>query len=67
MGEFPKLKSFEGQSTSGRGRMKIAGTKGKRREVRRMPAQRSPELLGRYRRGEAGGREVPAQEGLAGE
>lgn len=33
--------------------MKIPRVKGKRREVRRMLAQRSQELLGRYRRGEA--------------
>jgi hypothetical protein len=33
--------------------------KGKRREVRRMLAQRSNELLGRYRRGEAVGEECP--------
>jgi hypothetical protein len=35
--------------------MKIPRIKGKRREVRRMLAQRSQELLGRYRRGEAVG------------
>ena len=35
--------------------MKIARIKGKRREVRRMLAQRSNELLSRYRRGEAMG------------
>jgi hypothetical protein len=34
--------------------MKIARVKGRRREVRRMLAQRSKELLGAYRRGEAG-------------
>jgi hypothetical protein len=39
--------------------MKIARIKGKRREVRRMLAQRSQELLGRYRRGEAVGEECP--------
>jgi len=33
--------------------MKIPRVKGKRREVRRMLAQRAQELLGRYRRGEA--------------
>lgn len=33
--------------------MKIARVKGRRREVRRMLAQRSKELLGAYRRGEA--------------
>lgn len=39
--------------------MKIPRVKGKRREVRRMLAQRSQELLGRYRRGEAVGEECP--------
>jgi hypothetical protein len=39
--------------------MKIPRIKGKRREVRRMLAQRSQELLGRYRRGEAVGKECP--------
>ena len=39
--------------------MKIARIKGKRREIRRMLAQRSQELLGRYRRGEAVGEECP--------
>jgi len=33
--------------------MKIASVKGKRREVRRMLAERSKELLARYRRGES--------------
>lgn len=37
--------------------MKIPRVKGKRREVRRMLAQRSQELLGRYRRGEVVGEE----------
>ncbi len=37
--------------------MKIPRVKGKRREVRRLLAQRSQELLGRYRRGEAAGDE----------
>jgi hypothetical protein len=39
--------------------MKIPRVKGKRREVRRMLAQRSKELLARYRRGDAGGDECP--------
>jgi hypothetical protein len=43
--------------------MKIARVKGKRREVRRMLAQRSQELLGRYRRGEAVG-ECPLRKAL---
>lgn len=37
--------------------MKIPRVKGKRREVRRMLAQRSKELLARYRRGEVNGEE----------
>lgn len=39
--------------TTGYDSMKIACVKGRRREVRRMLAQRSKELLGTYRRGEA--------------
>ncbi len=39
--------------------MKIVRVKGKRREVRRMLAQRSKELLARYRRGEGAGGECP--------
>lgn len=39
--------------TTGYDHMKIARIKGKRREVRRMLAQRSRELLSRYRRGES--------------
>jgi hypothetical protein len=38
--------------TTGYDGMMIPRIKGKRREVRRMFAQRSQELLGRYRRGE---------------
>lgn len=45
--------------------MKIQRVKGKRREVRRMLAQRSKELLGRYRRGEAVGDECPLTKALA--
>lgn len=45
--------------------MKIARIKGKRREVRRMLAQRSQELLRRYRRGEAVGDECPLRGVLA--
>lgn len=45
--------------------MKIRRVNGKRREVRRMLAQRSQELLGRYRRGEAVGEECPLQKALA--
>lgn len=47
--------------------MKIPQVKGKRREVRRMLAQRSKELLARYRRGEANGEECPLVRALAGE
>ena len=46
--------------------MKIARIKGKRREVRRMLAQRSKELLGRYRRGESVGEDCPLKNALAG-
>lgn len=46
--------------------MKIPRIKGKRREVRRMLAQRSQELLGRYRRGEAVGEECPLMKALTG-
>jgi UDP-N-acetylmuramyl pentapeptide synthase len=44
--------------------MKIPRIKGKRREVRRMLAQRSQELLGQYRRGETVGEECPLQRAL---
>lgn len=44
--------------------MKIPKVKGKRREVRRMLAQRSKELLSRYRRGEADGNECPLREAI---
>jgi hypothetical protein len=46
--------------------MKIARIKGKRREVRRLLAQRSQELLSRYRRGEAVGEECPLTKALGG-
>ena len=49
--------------TTGYDSMKIARIKGKRREVRRMLAQRSKELLGRYRRGEPVGEECPLKKG----
>ena len=39
--------------------MKIPRVKGKRREVRRMLAKRSQELLARYRRGDSHGEECP--------
>lgn len=45
--------------------MKIPRVKGKRREVRRMLAQRSQELLGGYRRGESVGEECPLKMALA--
>jgi hypothetical protein len=44
--------------------MKIAKIKGKRREVRRMLAQRSQELLSRYRRGETAGEDCPLRKSL---
>jgi len=47
--------------------MKIARIKGKRREVRRMLAQRSQELLSRYRRGEVVGDECPLMKALVGD
>ena len=52
--------------TTGYDSMKIPRVKGKRREVRRMLAQRSKELLGRYRRGESVGEECPLKKALAG-
>jgi hypothetical protein len=45
--------------------MAIPRIKGKRREVRRMLAQRSKELSDRYRRGEAVGEECPLKKALA--
>jgi hypothetical protein len=44
--------------------MPIPRVKGKRREVRRMLAQRSKELLARYRRSEMSGEECPLQRAL---
>jgi hypothetical protein len=44
--------------------MKIPRVKGKRREVRRMLAQRSKELLARYRRGETNDGECPLRTAL---
>jgi hypothetical protein len=44
--------------------MTIGRVKGKRREVRRMLAQRSKELLARYRRGEMNGEECPLARAL---
>ena len=46
--------------------MKIARVKGKRREARRMLAQRSQELLSRYRRGQTVGEECPLKKALTG-
>lgn len=45
--------------------MKVPRIKGKRREVRRMLTQRSKEVLGRYRRGDAVGEECPLKKALA--
>ena len=47
--------------------MKVPRVKGKRREVRRMLAQRFKELLSRYRRGEAVGEECLLKRALAGD
>jgi hypothetical protein len=44
--------------------MSIPRVKGKRREVRRMLAQRSNDLLARYRRGEAADRDCPLQQAI---
>lgn len=51
--------------TTGYDGMVIARVKGKRREVRRMLAQRSKELLAQYRRGEAQVKDGPLQKALA--
>lgn len=53
--------------TTGYDGMAIPRVKGKRREVRRMLAGRSHELLRRYRRGEAVGAECPLRKALADE
>jgi len=46
--------------------MAIPRVKGKRREVRRMLAQRSQELLNRYRRGDVVGNNCPLKKALSG-
>lgn len=46
--------------------MPIPRVKGKRREIRRMLAQRSKELLSRYRSGETVGEECPLKKALTG-
>jgi len=53
--------------TTGYDGMVIPRVKGKRREVRRMLAQRSKQLLERYRRGEPGGEGCPLKKALAGD
>ena len=50
--------------TTGYDSLSIPRIKGKRREVRRMLAQRSKELLARYRRGETVGDECPLKKSL---
>ena len=50
--------------TTGYDSLVIPRVKGKRREVRRLLAQRSKELLARYRRGEAAGEHCPLQKSL---
>ncbi len=52
------------QQTTAYESLKIPRIKGKRREVRRMLAQRSKDLLSRYRRGEAVGEECPLKTAL---
>lgn len=52
--------------TTGYDGMKVPRIKGKRREIRRMLAQRSKELLGRYRRGQTAGGDCPLKKALAG-
>lgn len=52
--------------TTGYEGMLIPRIKGKRREVRRLLAQRSKELLGRYRKGEPAPAECPLKMALAG-
>ena len=51
--------------TTGYDSMPIPRGKGKRREVRRLLAQRSKELLGRYRRGEPVSDDCPLRQALA--
>jgi hypothetical protein len=46
--------------------MKIARVKGRRRETRRMLAQRSQELLSRYRRGEEAAEDCPLRRTVVG-
>ena len=50
--------------TTGYDGMAIPRVKGKRREVRRMLARRSQELLQRYRRGEPVGEDCPLKQAL---
>ena len=52
--------------TTGYDGMAIPRVKGKRREIRRMLARRSQELLGRYRRGEATSEGCPLMKALRG-
>jgi hypothetical protein len=59
--------SWMRHQTSAYDSMKIPRIKGKRREIRRMLAQRSEELLDRYRRGEEVGADCPLGKTLAGE
>ena len=53
--------------TTGYDGMVIPRVKGKRREVRRMLARRSHELLDRFRRGEPVGVDCPVKKALTGE
>ena len=53
--------------TTGYDGMVIPRVKGQRREIRRMLARRSHELLARYRRGDGVGQECPLQKAMANE
>jgi Uncharacterized conserved protein (DUF2293) len=53
------------RQTTGYDGMVVTRVKGKRREVRRMLARRSQELLGRYRRGKAIPEDCPLKKALA--
>jgi hypothetical protein len=56
---FPKYRNISKAAKRSYDSMPIPRVKGKRREVRRMLAQRSTELLAGYRRAEVGRGECP--------
>jgi len=62
---YHHLASLVDDERAGYDDMAIPRVKGKRREVRRMLARRSQELLQRYRRGEPVGQECPLKRALA--